>query len=62
MEMHGYSQVSRFSRAATAVTMLRRVLWTGLYAGLAAAAALVARRTAAGVWRLTTGKAPPTEK
>jgi hypothetical protein len=39
--------------------MLRKLLWTGLYAGLAAGATMVARRTAATIWRVTTGEAPP---
>ncbi len=42
--------------------MLRRVLWTGLYAGLAAGAAMVARRAASQIWRVATGEAPPTRK
>ena len=39
--------------------MLRKALWTGLYAGLAAAAAFAARRVASGMWRIATGKTPP---
>ena len=42
--------------------MLRKLLWTGLYAGLAAAATLVARRVAPKIWRITTGEAPPAKK
>jgi hypothetical protein len=39
--------------------MLRKLLWTGLYASLAAAASLVARRVASRIWRIATGEAPP---
>jgi hypothetical protein len=42
--------------------MLRKLLWTGLYAGLAAGATMAARRTASKVWRVATGEAPPTKK
>jgi hypothetical protein len=37
----------------------RRLAWTGLYAGIAALASLVARRAASGLWRKTTGEEPP---
>jgi hypothetical protein len=39
--------------------MLRKLLWTGLYAGFGAAATMAARRVAAGIWRLATGDEPP---
>jgi len=39
--------------------MLRRLLWSGLYAGFAFGAAVIARRAATGVWRLLTGEEPP---
>ncbi|HEY8406402.1 MAG TPA: hypothetical protein VIK66_00350 [Gaiellaceae bacterium] len=42
--------------------MLRKLLWTGLYAGLGAAATVGARRTASSIWRLATGEEPPTKK
>jgi len=42
--------------------MLRKVMWSGLYAGLSAAATMAARRTASKVWRVTTGEEPPTKK
>ena len=42
--------------------MLRKLLWTGLYAGLAAAASMAARRVASRVWRVATGEQPPTKK
>ena len=43
-------------------TMLRKLLWTGLYAGLGAAATIGARRVASKIWRITTGEAPPAKK
>jgi hypothetical protein len=42
--------------------MLRKLLWTGLYATLSAGAALAARRAASRVWRLATGEEPPIKK
>jgi hypothetical protein len=42
--------------------MLRRIMWTGLYAGLGAAATMAARRAASRIWRITTGEEPPTRK
>jgi hypothetical protein len=42
--------------------MLRKLLWTGLLAGLTALAALAARHTASGIWRLFTGEDPPVKK
>jgi hypothetical protein len=42
--------------------MLRKLLWSGLYAGLAAGATMAARRTASRIWRLATGEEPPTKK
>jgi hypothetical protein len=42
--------------------MLRKLLWTALYGALGALAAIVARRTAAGIWRTLTGEEPPTRK
>ena len=41
--------------------MLRKILWTGLYSGLAGAAAFGARRIALTVWRAATGHDPPTK-
>jgi hypothetical protein len=43
-------------------TMLRKLLWTGLYASLGAAATLAARRVASKIWRVATGEAPPAKK
>jgi hypothetical protein len=42
--------------------MLRKILWSGLYAGLGAAATMGARRVASSVWRLATGEEPPAKK
>jgi hypothetical protein len=42
--------------------MLRKLMWSGLYAGLAAAATMAARRLASRIWRIATGEAPPTKK
>jgi len=42
--------------------MLRRLLWTGLYASLAAAATIAARKAASGIWRVATGEEPPIKK
>jgi hypothetical protein len=42
--------------------MLRKLLWSGLYAGLAAGATMVARRAASQIWRVATGEAPPVKK
>jgi hypothetical protein len=39
--------------------MLRRAMWTGLYAALGAAATMAARALAARVWRVATGERPP---
>jgi hypothetical protein len=39
--------------------MLRKLMWTGLYASLAAAATMAARRAASGIWRVATGEEPP---
>jgi hypothetical protein len=42
--------------------MLRKLLWTGLYASLGAAATIAARRVASRIWRVTTGEEPPVKK
>jgi hypothetical protein len=42
--------------------MLRKLLWTSLYAGFGAAATIVARRAASTVYRIATGEEPPTKK
>ncbi|HEX2505107.1 MAG TPA: hypothetical protein VHK22_02770 [Gaiellaceae bacterium] len=42
--------------------MLRKLLWTALYAGLGALATMGARRVASRLWRVATGEAPPVKK
>jgi hypothetical protein len=42
--------------------LLRKLLWTGLYAGLGAGATMMARRAASGIWRAATGEEPPAKK
>ena len=42
--------------------MLRKLLWTGIYASLAAVATMAARRVASRVYRIATGEEPPTKK
>jgi hypothetical protein len=42
--------------------MLRKLLWTGLYAGFAAVATMAARRAASRIWRVATGEEPPARK
>jgi hypothetical protein len=42
--------------------MLRKDLWSGLYAAFGAAATLGARRTASSIWRRATGEEPPQKR
>lgn len=42
--------------------MLRKALWMGLYGAIGAAATMIARRAASGIWRVATGEKPPTTK
>jgi hypothetical protein len=42
--------------------MLRKVLWSGLYAGIAAGTSLAARQLISRAWRLATGEAPPAKR
>jgi hypothetical protein len=42
--------------------MIRKLLWTGLYAGLGAVAMIGARSVASRVWRVATGEQPPVKK
>lgn len=42
--------------------MLRKLLWSGLYAGLAALATMSARAAASRVWRVATGEEPPSKR
>jgi hypothetical protein len=42
--------------------MLRKILWSSLYAGIGAAATLTARKTASSIWRFATGEEPPSKR
>lgn len=42
--------------------MLRKLLWSGLYAGIGAVATMGARRAASSIWRVATGEEPPAKK
>jgi Protein of unknown function (DUF4235) len=42
--------------------LMRKLLWSALYAGLGALATMGARRVASKIWRTTTGEEPPTKK
>jgi hypothetical protein len=42
--------------------VLRKVLWTALYAGFGALATVAARTVASRVWRIATGETPPVKK
>jgi hypothetical protein len=42
--------------------VLRKLLWTSLYAGLGAGATMAARRAASRIWRIATGEEPPTKR
>jgi hypothetical protein len=52
----------RVLRGTLASPVLRKLMWTGLYASLAAAATLAARKAASKIWRVTTGEEPPVKK
>jgi hypothetical protein len=42
--------------------MLRKLLWTGLYGAIGAAATIASRRLASGIWRVATGEKPPAKR
>jgi hypothetical protein len=42
--------------------VLRKALWSGIYAAFGAAATLIARRAASGIWRVATHEEPPTKR
>ena len=44
------------------IHMLRKLLWTGLYAGLGAVATIGARVAASRIWRIATGEKPPAKR
>ena len=58
----GATRVSRLRLRGTLAPMLRKLMWTGLYASLAAVATMAARRTASTIWRVATGEEPPVKK
>lgn len=42
--------------------MVRKALWSAIYAVFGAAATLGARRVASSVWRVATGEEPPAKR
>ena len=48
--------------AGERVDMLRKAMWTGLYAGLGAASTMITRRLATKIWRVATGEDPPAKR
>jgi hypothetical protein len=42
--------------------MLRKLLWSAIYAVFAAAATMIARRTASTIWRLAVHEEPPAQR
>ena len=42
--------------------MLRKALWTAVYAGFGAASAMLARRVASTIWVAATHEEPPTKR
>jgi hypothetical protein len=42
--------------------VLRKLLWSGIYATLGAAATMVARRAASTIWRLAVHEEPPARR
>jgi hypothetical protein len=49
-------------RVGNETAMLRKLVWTALYASLGAAATMAARRLASRLYRIVTGEEPPTKK
>lgn len=45
----------------TSNPLVKKLLWSGVYAGFGAVGTMAARRAASGVWRRTTGEEPPTK-
>lgn len=60
--MVAMSDVWRDERGGKLASVLRKLLWTGLYAGIAAGFTVAARRAASGLWRLATGDDPPVKR
>jgi hypothetical protein len=42
--------------------MLRKLLWTAIYAGIGALATIVTRELASRIYRILTGEEPPVKK
>jgi hypothetical protein len=42
--------------------MIRKAMWTGLYAAIGAGATVAARLLATRIWRVATGEEPPTKR
>ena len=42
--------------------MLRKILWSSLYAGMGAAATTAANKAATSIWRMATHEEPPQKK
>jgi hypothetical protein len=49
-------------RAGNRTLVLRKALWSAIYAVFGAAATMVARRAASGIWRAATHEEPPTKR
>ena len=49
-------------RPGNRLSMLRKLLWTGLYGAIGALATIVSRRLASGIWRVATGEKPPSKR
>jgi hypothetical protein len=52
----------RRRRDGNRTSVLRKALWTSLYAAFGAVATLLARRVASGIWRVATHEEPPTRR
>jgi hypothetical protein len=60
MPMHIHPEVCTCATPETIEqVLLRKLIWTGLYAGITALAAMMARKTAGRLWRIATGEEPP---
>jgi hypothetical protein len=57
--MHIHPEVCTCATPETIEQVLRKLVWTGLYAGITALAAMMARKTAGRLWRIATGEEPP---
>jgi hypothetical protein len=62
MPTHIHPEVCTRATPETIEQVLRRLVWTGLYAGITALAAMAARKAAGRLWRLATGEEPPARK